>query len=426
MPRRTLETLVALVVIAILFYFLMVRVILVKEEQRPVPQRDFGATAVSTRQVEVGIEWPEIQLSGSLAPRRRLALSAETGGRVVEVLEGWRAGRKVAAGELLFAIDPAPLELALASAEARLAEARAASGAAAVEVQAAGDALPILAQAVEVAGRERARLAGLVDSGESSASMVDAALAGQVQAQLVQQAGASALARATAALAARKAGVQTAEAAVAQAQEAIRHLELRAPFAGSLTADGPELGTLLTPGGSLIPSAALGELVDLGGLRLLAQAHETQLARIELGAKARVELPSIPGLELDAEVVRLAPLADPLTRNLTVELRVTQPARPLPAGLFARARIRASGAAGGGLWLARGEFIWDSAGVPIAFTVEARDNTSLAVPHALELGPAVGEGFLVLSGLEVGAELITGPLDRLSFDHATAVAPREL
>jgi len=428
MSRRTLETLIALAAIVVLFYLLMVKVILVKQIQRPAPPRAFEPSLVETRLLEVGLETPSLQLSGSLAPRVRLAITAEVGGRVVRVLDDWHAGRQVEARELLFAIDPEPLKMAAATALARQGEAVAATAAAKIEVQAAKDLIPILAEAREVASREHARLSRLIDTGESSASMVDAALGALVQVRLAQQNGVAAYARAVAAVAVAEATAGSTQAAVEQAAEALLHVEFRAPFAGLLTADGPQLGTLLTPGGSLIPGASLGELVDPSALRLLAQAHESMLSRIVVGAPAEVELPSQPGVMLAARVERIVPLADPLTRNLTVELRVEQPSeRVLPAGLFARARLAPTqmSEAQNRLFIKRGEFVWSASGRPVAFVATTTSSGAMASPRELRLGAAIGEGYVVLEGLSAGDRLITGPLDRLDPSAATPVTLRK-
>lgn len=422
MSRRTLESLVALCVIAVLFYFLMVKVILVTEPPRPAPERHLEAPRVASRTLEAGFVKPPVVLTGSLAPAARVTLSVETGGRVVEVLEDWRAGREVAAGELLLGIDARPLELALATAEARETEARAALGAATIEVQSARGLLPILAEAVAVARRERARLEGLRETGEASPSMIDAALAAEVQARLAEENGKAQERRALATEAQLKAAAKSALAAVDQAREALRHVKLRAPFAGVLTADGPELGALVMPGSALVPGTGLGELVDLDSLRLVAQAHESLLGRLKLGSEAHLSLPSQPGTDLIAQHVRIAPLADPLTRSLAIEFEVAQPKeRRLPAGLFAEVSLPAEAGPGGRVRIERGEFLWSRGGDAVAFVAADSADQVVAEPRALQLGSEVGEGFEVLSGLSAGEELITGPLDRLDPELATPI-----
>ena len=407
MQRRTVETLIALVVIGGLFWLLMARVILVTEEQRPVPPRDFGPVPVGALEVTAGVEIRGAELAGSLAPLRRLALSAETGGRVLEVLEGWRPGASVEADALLLRVDSKPAELALVTAKARLSEAKAALEAATVEIQAARDQLPILAEAYDVAARERARLGGLVDTGEASASMLDAALLAEKQAELARQSGRSALARATIAHAVRQAGLVSAAAAVAQAADVADRYVLRAPFAGLLTTSGPELSSLVLPG------APLGELVDLSSLLLLAQAHESQLSRVSRGAAVEIRLTSRPNLVLHGRVRHIAPVADPLTRSFTIEVLVEQPeAELLPAGLSARCVVTppSGGRLETGVSIERGQFVWFE-GRPLAF-VMSPDGTR-AEPRALRLGEPVGEGFVVEEGLAAGELLIVEPLDRL-------------
>lgn len=409
---RKLETTIALVVIVALFGLLMKTVILVEDPVREAPPRTFGALPVDVRALAPSGVDEGVELTGTLVARRQVALAAETGGRVVRVFADWRPGRRVAAGEELFALDGVPAELARAAAAAQLAEAEARATAAAVDAQAAKDAVPHLEAAFEVATRLRQRLEKLLATGETSASMVDDALVGERQAAIALQAGRSRVEQAGAASGAAQATVETARAALAQAEDAVGRLAFRAPFAGELTGYGPARGDLLLPGG------VVGTLVDPGSLVLVAQVHESRLARVAPGAEVAVTLPAFPGFRSAGRVAGRAPSADVLTRNVALDIEVeTWPAQ-VTAGLFARARVAGGPLPAGTVRIGRDEVVW-AGGAALAFVVNAAGDEAL--PTALIEPLEVGEDFVVGAPFTVGQRLVTRPLDRMATERPTAI-----
>ena len=419
--KRSLETVVALAVIALLFFTLWVRVISVVEEPRPAPPMDLGAVPVTLRDLAAEPIELTLDLRGTLAPVRRAAVAVETPGRLVEVAPGWRAGRAVEAGELLARVDALPAELAWETARAARDQATALRDAAEVDAAQAAEALPILEEALAVAGRERARVEELAVTGEASDALVDQALGAELAARSAAQSGRAAVARTAAAALAAEASLAAAEASLRQAADRKGRHDVTAPFAGVLSATGPEVGDLAASG------MPLGEVLDTSTLVLLAQVHESDLAGLAPGLDVAVTLPSRPGLELAGTIARLAPAADPLTRSLAVEVELDNTATALPAGLYAEGRV-VQGRLDDALWIDRAELRWE-AGLPLAFVatgVGAPPGGLVAEPRALTLGPPHGEGFLVTAGLAGGERLIVEPLDRMEVDPSapTEVRPR--
>ena len=423
-PRRStraLETVVALVVIAVLFWVVMTRVVLVPPEVRDAPVQEFGALPVQTRVLAAGIDLAGLEVTGTLAARQRVVIAAERGGRVVRVAPDWRPGRQVRAGEELFAVDAGPAELAVATAQARVAEAQAALELARVDVTVSADALPLLEEAAVTATRVRERLGRLLETGEASPSMVDEALAQEIQAKLGLQGGQGQRDRAVAAVLAAEGALASASAGLAEARDGLARHAFHAPFAGELAGSGPPLGSLRVPGNPL------DTLTDPAHLALAAWIHESDLARALPGADVHVELPARPGLVLKGTLVGRAPEADPLTRNVALEIGFDPgdvAAADLPAGIFARGVVAApnGGRLPAALWLHRSELVW-ARGTPLAFVARTgADGALVAHPIPLQLGLEVGEGYVVGSGLAAGDRLITAPLDRLATEGPSPVA----
>lgn len=137
---------------------------------------------------------------------------------------------------------------------------------------------------------------------QAAQSGVDAAQAqvAQAQAQLdLLEAGARAQE-----LAALRADVARAEAAVSAADTALADLELRAPFAGTVSAVYIRAHEWVNPGQPVLL------LADLAHLRIeTTDLNEIDAARVRVGAAVRVTFDALTDVVVDGKVVRLAPKA---------------------------------------------------------------------------------------------------------------------
>lgn len=264
-------------------------------------------TAVTMTDVRI-----DVPAQGSVEPFREVALSAQVGGRIVEVGDNLRPGGFVAAGELLVQIDPTDYRLAIAQHEANVA---------------------------------RAQLSVAQERAEADASL-------RAWRELEGEKPADPLVR-------REPQIEDAEkslaAAMAQLERArvdLQRTELRAPFAARVRSAQAEVGQLATTGQSL------AQLFDLAAVevRLPIPSADTAFLNLPMfvdsthGEAARVVLQGeFAGRRYEwlGKVVRTEGELDRRTRQLTVVANVTDPyARddssgrpPLTIGMFVRATI---------------------------------------------------------------------------------------
>ncbi|WP_138468581.1 efflux RND transporter periplasmic adaptor subunit [Poseidonocella sp. HB161398] len=230
--------------------------------------------AVQTAILEPEDVVPEITAYGTLASGRSLELRAQVAGEITALSPNFREGGRVAAGEVLFRVDPARLETAaalartdLAEAEATLAETRAALDLARLEAAAAEAQLALRSQALK-------RQEGLRDRGVGTAADVEAAgLARAAADQLLinrRQVVAGGEARVA------QAGIllDRARIALADAENAVEDATYHAPFAGVIDTVSVSLGALVSAGGEL------GTLIDPSALEAAFRVTNTQFARL--------------------------------------------------------------------------------------------------------------------------------------------------
>jgi len=168
----------------------------------------------------------------------------------------------------------------------------------------------------------------LSDSGFASGVRVAATKAAASAAEASVQAAKSGLDGA-------RTGISSADAAIAMAQEDIGRLEIRAPFAGVLETDTAELGALLQDG------ALCGTIIQLDPIKLVGFVPETEVNRIEPGARAGAT--TVSGRQVQGRVTFLSRSADPETRTFRVEIEVPNADLSLRDGQTAEIMISSDG-----------------------------------------------------------------------------------
>ncbi|MEW6689044.1 MAG: HlyD family secretion protein [Pseudomonadota bacterium] len=235
-----------------------------------------------------------------------VAVSAEVGGRVVEVAV--RDNQPVAAGDLLFRIDPAPFELAIARADAQLAAVRteietlrAEHRVALAEATETEERIRYLA--VHLERQQRLKERGMVreDAYDEARHNLEAARARLVA---VQERAARVLAGLSGdpkLPAARHPRYLEAQAARDAAALDLARTRITAPAAGMVS------NLKLQPGEQVAKAVPVFSLIQAGELWIEANFKETQLANVRVGQSASVVADAYPGLEWRARIRSIAP-----------------------------------------------------------------------------------------------------------------------
>jgi RND family efflux transporter MFP subunit len=253
--------------------------------EQPAPKAPAAAAALKTAAVELR----EVELTTSaeavMEAVRQSTVSAQIAGRVVELR--FDVGDYVRKGDVILRIDERAVSQALAASEAQVAEAQAALANARANYERSRQ---LLAQKfISQAGLDQAEAAY-----KSAQARVTALLAG---------AGAAATERSFATVV--------------------------APYSGVVSARHIELGEMAQPGRPLMTG------FDPSTLRVVATVPQTQVAAIQAGGKARIEVPSL-GRWVDVKAMTLVPTADPRTHTTRIRLDLPAEVRGLYPGVYAR------------------------------------------------------------------------------------------
>ncbi len=234
-------------------------------------------------------------ISGDLRPEREAHVRAELGGSMLEVrVESGQAVRK---GTLLGRISAPTLE------DAR---------------QSAASAVRSAENQLAVTQREVERAEKLVTAGALASRDLDVAR--------------NAVAGADAQLADARARLVTANKQLGDAV-------ITAPITGIVSARAVSTGDVVSTGTELFT------IIDPSSMRLEAAVPSESLGELRIGAKVTFQ---VRGYEqpLEGRIERIAPAADPATRQVPIYVAIPNTTGRLVAGLYAEGRVVASSADG--------------------------------------------------------------------------------
>lgn len=302
----------------------------------------------------------------------------------------FREGSDVKAGELLYQIDPAPYQAAYAQAKAALATAEA-------------DLATAKANLPAIQSREE-RLKGLVAVHAVGQQDYDDASA--------------ALQQARATIEARGAAVEVARSALESARINLSYTPIRAPISGRIGISNITVGALATAY-QPTPFAVVQKLDPIYVDVVQASASVLQLQqRMQSGRlkkdgslQSRVRL----ALENGTPYTPLGILqfrdvtVDPTTGSMTLRMVFPNPDHVLLPGMFVRAYVE-EGVAEQALLVPQQGVTRNTKGMPVALVVTKDDKVE---QRTLELDRAIGDKWLVTSGLVAGDRVVVEGLQRI-------------
>jgi multidrug efflux pump subunit AcrA (membrane-fusion protein) len=198
----------------------------------------------------------------------------------------------------------------------------------------------------------------------------------------------------------------TVEEAFAQAELArgrVRQATITAPIAGVVTSITGRVGDTASP------STALVTMIP-PDMQIVVQAEEGQLSQLQTGQSANLSIESYPKDAFSGTVRAIAPVLDPRTRTVAVQIDVPDPQGKLKPGMFAQLAIQL-GQRPGVLMVPREAIVRVGAVDPSAppQTVVFTLNESRVHRQVVSLGTTDGKNVEVLNGLQEGVDLVLNP-----------------
>lgn len=292
-------------------------------------------------------------LSGELRAAREATVRAKMPGSMLDVRA--EEGQAVRRGAVIARIEARPLQDALISSESAVRSAE---------------------QSLAVAEREAERTASLVKGGalaERDLELARSAVAG-AQAQLAD-----------------------ARARLASVRQQLDDAVVTAPISGIINGRPANAGDVVSPG------TPIATIIDPSSMLLEASVPSDALAALKLGTPVQFEVRGYPGQTFDGHIERIAPAADPVTRQVTIFVDVPNTQGQLVAGLFAEGRVTSE---------RRRALVVPATAVDTSgqspWVLRLREGKAERVPVQVGVRDDRSERVEILSGIEAGDVLLTG------------------
>ena len=268
------------------------------------------ALEVRIAKAEKGTLTRTVNAAGSIEPKTKVQISAQVAARITAI--PFREGEAVKAGDVVVRLDDRDTAARLESAQASLR---------AEEARLAGNDAT-LARAMA----EFKRQTDLTQSGDASASTLEAALSDYKRSQSAVEASRHA--------------IEIARANITQAQKDLDNTVIRAPFDGLITKRNAEVGELVLVGTLNNAASVIMEIADLNFMLMKARVDEANIAPIKTGQKAKIFINAYLGQTFEGVVERVD-LARQVERDGTgyflVEIAINK-----PDGLLLRSGLQAN------------------------------------------------------------------------------------
>jgi len=210
---------------------------------------------------------------------------------------------------------------------------------------------------------------------------------------------------------AARANVAAATQAIAAAQAELQRLlelkgfqEIRAPFAGVITARNTDVGALIRSGAS--EGRELFRLAQIDTVRIMVQVPQPNVPAIRVGEAATVTVEERPNLRYAGRIARTANALDPATRTLLTEIHVRNQDNVLLPGMYAQVRL-ADAKSAPAITIPGETLVIRSDGPQVAVVLE----DGKVHFQKLVLGRDYGAEIEVVSGLRGGESVVINPSD---------------
>jgi HlyD family secretion protein len=229
--------------------------------------------------------------------------------------------------------------------------------------------------------------------------------------------------------------VLQAKAALDKAEDDLYKTTIYAPLSGRVTALNAEEGEVVVSGTMNNPGSVIGTIADLSEILAEVDIDETEVAFLEIGQSAKLTVDALPDRELTGKVVEIGSsgfsrASNPDVTYFKAKVLLDAPDEALRPGMSTRVEITTA--------VAKGVLV-----IPVQSVVERPPldedadsdeeidvvfvmSESTSEQRAVETGLADITHVQIVSGLEAGEEVVTGPYRSLKdLEHDDPVRVRQ-
>jgi Cu(I)/Ag(I) efflux system membrane fusion protein len=150
----------------------------------------------------------------------------------------------------------------------------------------------------------------------------------------------------------------------------------------------------------------LYDIADLSRVWIQFDAYESDLPFLSAGKKIRYTVQALPGSGFSGNIAFIDPVIDPVTRVAKVRVEASNPSGKLKPEMFATGIVSSDLTHyKGGIVIPASAVLWTGKR-SIVYVKQPGDEMVFKM-REVELGPALGDSYVVTSGLSQGEEIVT-------------------
>jgi Cu(I)/Ag(I) efflux system membrane fusion protein len=160
-------------------------------------------------------------------------------------------------------------------------------------------------------------------------------------------------------------------------------------------------------GDYISPGSVLFDVADLSHVWIMFDAYESDLPYLSQGQKVSFTIQALPGTNYSGNISFIDPVLDPVTRVARVRVEISNQGGKLKPEMFATGIVNANlNQYKGKLVIPRSAVLWTGKR-SVVYVKQAGSDEPIFKIRQIELGPMLGNSYVVESGLMDGEEIVT-------------------
>jgi Cu(I)/Ag(I) efflux system membrane fusion protein len=170
---------------------------------------------------------------------------------------------------------------------------------------------------------------------------------------------------------------------------------------------GIVVGKKVSQGDYVNQGNVLFDIADLSQVWAVFDAYESDLPFLKVGDRLEYTLQALPGRTFSGRISFINPIIDPTTRTAKIRTETNNPDMRLKPEMYADAIVKAPlQQYNNKLVIPKSAVLWTGKR-SIVYVKQPDTETPAFMLRQIELGPSLGQAYVVLSGLEDGDEIVT-------------------
>jgi len=179
------------------------------------------------------------------------------------------------------------------------------------------------------------------------------------------------------------------------------NFEVYANTAGIVTAKRVNKGDYISPG------TVLFDIADLSHIWVMFDAYESDLPYLAVGDNITFTLQALPGMSYSDKISFIDPVLDPTTRVAKVRVEISNQAGKLKPEMFATGIVDANLNEYKDNLIIPGSAVLWTGKRSVVYVKQTDTDEPVFKMREIEIGPMLGNSYVVISGLNDGEEIVT-------------------